>query len=161
MSGASFAEELRELLAGEDVAALATDLGVSERAVRSWARGERSTSPEVVFALEQRLGVASGTLSRHLGYRPLARGEAWDIAASRVAARVTEQAGRYRVQAPAATEGLLDRIDEETAARRGLQLELLRIAVEDFESEHGALTAEEIELARRQLTGELGTSATA
>jgi transcriptional regulator with XRE-family HTH domain len=161
MGAASFAEELRELLAGEDVAALAADLGVSERAVRSWARGERSTSPEVVFALEQRLGVPPGALSRHLGYRPLARGEAWDIAASRVASRVAEQAGRYRAQAPEGTERLLDRVDEEAAARRGLQLELLRIAVEDFESEHGALTAEEIERARQELTGELGTSATA
>lgn len=42
----------------------------------------------------------------------------------------------------------------------GLHLELMRIAVEDFEAEHGLLTAEEIEEARRDLASAIDRSAT-
>lgn len=161
MSVDSFAEELRRLLSGVDVAGLAAVLGVSERTVRSWARAERSTSPEVVFALERRLSVAPGTLSRHLGYLPLGSHEAEGVVASRIAAQVREDAGRYRYQAAPDVARLVDRVDEATAARRGLQLELMRVAVEDFQSEHGPLTEEEIAQARRDLASVIDRSTTA
>lgn len=157
----SFAGELRRLLSGIDVAGLAAALGVGERTVRSWARAERSTSPEMVFALEDRLAVAPGTLSRHLGYLPLGRDQAERIAATRIAARVGEDAGRYRARVPADVARLVDRVDTTAAARRGLQLELMRIAVEDFEAEHGPLTEEEIDEARADLASEVDRSATA
>lgn len=160
MSIESFAGELRRLLAGVDVAGLAGALGVGERTVRSWARAERSTSPDVVFALEHRLAVAPGTLSRHLGYLPVGRDEAERIGATKIAAQVREDAGRYRAQVPADVARLVDRVDAGAAARRGLQLELMRIAVEDFEAEHGPLTAEEIEEARSDLAGEIDRSVT-
>lgn len=161
MSIDSFAGELRRLLAGVDVAGLAAVLGVGERTIRSWARAERSTSPDVVFALEDRLAAAPGTLSRHLGYLPLDRDEAERIVATRIAAQVREDAGRYRARVPADVARLVDRVDADAAARRGLQLELMRVAVEDFEAEHGPLTEEEMEEARADLASAIGRSATA
>jgi hypothetical protein len=156
MSLESFAAELRRLVSGRDVAALAAALGVSERTVRSWTRAERLTAPGVVFALEDRLGVAPGTLSRHLGYLPVGRDEAEGVLASRVAERVREDAGRYRAAVSPEVARLVDRVDEDAAARRGLQLELMRVAVEDFEAEHGPLTAEELEQARQDLARVIG-----
>lgn len=157
----SFADELRRLLSGVDVAGLAAALGVGERTVRSWARAERSTSPDMVFALEDRLAVPPGTLSRHLGYLPLGRDEAEGIVATRVGTRVREEAGRYRARVPPDVARLVDRVDAAAAAHRGLQLELMRVAIEDFEAEHGPLTEEELHEARRDLASALDRSATA
>lgn len=161
MSVESFAVELRRLVSGTDVGELAEALDVSERTIRSWTRAERLTSPDVVFTLEDRLGVTPGTLSRHLGYLPVGRDEAERMIEDTVAERVREDAAGYRAGTGPDVARLIDRVDAAAAARRGLQLELMRVAVEDFEAEHGPLTAAEIEQARRDLAGPLDGSGAA
>lgn len=58
----------------------------------------------------------------------------------------------------AEVERLLRGVDASTAARRGLQLALMCVAVEDFEAEDGRLTDEEIEEARQDLADAIGPS---
>lgn len=157
----SFAAELRRLVSGTDVAALAAAVGVRERTIRSWTRAERRPAPDVVFALEERLAVTPGTLSRHLGYLPVGREAAEALAGATVAERVREETSRYRAGVSPDVARLVERVDADEAARRGLQLELMRVAVEDFEAEHGPLDPEELEQARRDLARAVGRSGAA
>lgn len=161
MSAESFAGELQRLVSGTDVGELAEALGVSERTIRSWTRAERLTAPDVVFALEDRLGVRPGSLSRHLGYLPVGRDEAEAMVEDSIVERVREDAAAYRAASGPHIARLMDRVDAAAAARNGLQLELMRVAVEDFESQHGPLTTAEIAQARQDLAGVLDESGTA
>lgn len=47
------------------------------------------------------------------------------------------------------------------AAERGLAAELLRLAVQDFEREHGALTDDELRIAEEHLTAASGVASAA
>jgi transcriptional regulator with XRE-family HTH domain len=49
----------------------ATDMGVSQGSVSGWVGGEYEPLPDVVFAIESKLDLPPGHLSRHLGYVPL------------------------------------------------------------------------------------------
>lgn len=149
MTVGSFAAELRRLVEDVSLPRLATQLGVAERTVRSWLRAERVTSPDMVFALERHLNLPAGTLSRHLGYVPAAEA-ATEIVHAAVTRRVAESVGDYAAEL-AADQRLLERVEIERAAQRGLRLELLRVAVEDFEAEHGPLSVEELSQARTEM----------
>lgn len=150
MTASSFAVTLADLLSGESIADVANALEVSERTVRSWLRGERVTTPDRVFALEMVLEVAPGTLSHHLGYVP-ADAAATGVVLDETRRVAAEDVVEYRVAATAPLAALLERVDPERAARRGLQLELMRVVVEDFEAEHRPLTEQELATARREL----------
>lgn len=161
MSLETFAGELRRVMSRTDIADLSAAMGVTERAIRSWIRAERVPAPQVVFTLEERLALTPGTLSRHLGYLPVGREEAEALAATRIARRAREDAGRYRAEVSPDVARLVSRVDVDEAARRGLQLELMRVAVEDFEAEHGPLGGEEIDQARHDLVRVIDRSGSA
>ena len=97
-------------------------------------------------------------LSRHLGYLPVGRDEAEGIVAARIAERVREDTADYRASVSPDVARPLDRVDADAAAHRGLQLELMRVTVENFEAEHGPLAAEEVDQARRDLARWIGRS---
>lgn len=61
---------------------------VTESAVSLWMTAKSEPTRRKVFALEQALGVAPGTLSRHLGYLPVDAVPAADIEQSLQAAGV-------------------------------------------------------------------------
>lgn len=150
MSTESFARVLRDLLALGDADEVSQRLGVSSRTVSSWSRGERVTTPQGVFALEEALGVEPGRLSRHLGYLP-AGAQVVEAAIERTTELAAEGVGEYRRGLGREAVDLVDRVDLRRAASRGLALELMRLAVEDFESEHGRLSDAEIDAASREL----------
>lgn len=134
----SFEEALGAVLPDE-IRSVAARLGVSERTIRSWVRGERRTDPSQVFALEGVLGVEPGGLSRHLGYLPLSaeEGRADRVARAR-ASLAAEIAPLYDGIAGDVARGpLLDGADLERAAAAGLRSELLRLVIDDIEREHG------------------------
>ena len=124
--------------------------GVSPQLVSDWKRGRRRPSADQVFALERALGAEPGSLSRHLGFVPVdADVAAVSGLADRVRARLTEVL-RQPTPDVAALIGDVDDLVER-AAERGLALELLRLAVEDFEREHGPFGEEELHRAARRL----------
>lgn len=55
-------------LTQEDLAQVMT---VSTSTVGNWERGENMPAPDVVFRLEEVVGLPAGALSKHLGYVPL------------------------------------------------------------------------------------------
>ena len=154
MSSASFSRALGCALEGVSHASLAKRIGVSPQLLSDWKRGHRTPSPASLFRLERVLGAPAGQLSRHLGYVPVGAADAvLDDVVDRVRARVVELAEAAQQQGvPELAElrgdrkGLIDR-----AAEEGLASELLRLAVEDFEREHGAFTDAELQEARHRL----------
>lgn len=50
--------------------ALADALGLSQSTISHWKSATSAPPPATTFALEEALGLAPGTLSRHLGYVP-------------------------------------------------------------------------------------------
>jgi transcriptional regulator with XRE-family HTH domain len=151
LSRSSFAEALHDRLAGVDVAAMAADLGATERTVRSWARGERVPPPATVFALERHLGLPPGALSTHLGYLPASTGDVARELHADAARMAREEVARYRADLPTDAGALLDTVDIGQAARRGVQLEVLRALVREWETTHGPLTDRERQAARQEL----------
>lgn len=130
MSSTSFRLYLEALLRGTSQVRLARALGVSPQLVSDWKRGRRTPSPDQLFAIERALDVEPGRLSRHLGYVPA------DAEAAAVEGLLTDVRTRVRAQ----TAGLL------------------RMAVEDFEGEHGALTGDELRDAEARLSVASGIS---
>lgn len=156
MTRHTYAQALQDLLEGDEIAGVAARLEVSERTVRSWLRGERVGPPKTVFALERCLDVAPGTLSRHLGYVPAPTAMV-DTAVAAVAELAAEHVAKYTADdamSPATTSEV-ERLDLEQAARKVVQLELMRLAIEDYETEHGAFTDAELEAAGQRLRWEL------
>ncbi len=81
----TFGEALRRALAaaGTSQRDLATELGLSSQSVVSqWISGTHEPSPSRVFAVEEALHLAPGTLSRLLGYLPLEAVPALDVPAA-------------------------------------------------------------------------------
>ncbi len=81
----TFGEALRRALAasGTSQRDLATELGLSSQSVVSqWISETHEPSPSRVFAIEEVLGLAPGTLSRLLGYLPLRAVPALDVPAA-------------------------------------------------------------------------------
>lgn len=164
-----FSCALGALLRDATQAAVAARVGVSPQLVSDWKRGRRRPAPGQVFALERALGAAPGELSRHLGFVPIdadavAVTDALGDLATRVRDRVADLVGHDA--APEVTALLLadGRTGADTealvarAAEHGLAMELLRVAVEDFEREHGALTKGELRRARERLARASGSS---
>jgi transcriptional regulator with XRE-family HTH domain len=50
-------------------------LGVSQSAISGWTLGDNEPLPATVFAIESKLDLPPGHLSRHLGYVPLVTAE--------------------------------------------------------------------------------------
>ena len=154
MSNDSFSRALRTALEGVSHASLAREIGVSPQLLSDWKGGRRTPAPASLFRLEHALGAPAGQLSRHLGYVPVAAADAVvDDVVDRVRARVAELAEAAQQQGVPELaemhgnpEDIVDR-----AAEEGLALELLRLAVEDFEREHGAFTEAELQRARDRL----------
>lgn len=160
MSSTTFYLQLEGLLAGTSQAQLARRLGVSPQLVSDWKRGRRTPSPDQLFAIERALDVKPGQLSRHLGYVPT------DAEAAAIDGLLVEVRARARALAAQLPDELVTvtRDLDELAARaaeRGLAAELLRLAVQDFEREHGALTDDELRIAEERLTAASGVASTA
>jgi len=151
MSRSSFAEALRGHLPTADVPEAADDLGASPRTVRSWIRGERVPAPSMVFALERHLALPPGTLSTHLGYLPASSDDVSRELHADATLMAREEVAQYRVDLPADAGSLLDQVDVGQAARRGVQLEVLRALVRDWEATQGPLTEQERQAARQEL----------
>lgn len=139
-----------------DLSSLADTLGVSVRTIRSWARDERRTDPEQVFALEAALGLPPGELSRHLGYVPLGAAAAVAGVEDEVRRRIaSEETAAYEVESgptlPTAGR-LLEGFDVDEAVRVGIRHEILRLVLEDWEAENGPLTEDELAEGRRVMT---------
>jgi hypothetical protein len=151
MSRSSFAEALHDRLDAADIAAVAADLGATQRTVRSWARGERVPPPTTVFALERHLNLPPGTLSTHLGYLPAGTDDVSRGLQADATLMAREEVARYRADLPADAGALLDQVDVGQAARRGVQLEVLRALVREWEAAHGPLTERERQAAQQEL----------
>lgn len=79
-----FAAALREQLRAQSLTQkwLSERVGHGESAVSNWCAGRDEPRPRTVFTIEQTLGLAPGTLSRHLGYVPVAGWEAASLEAA-------------------------------------------------------------------------------
>lgn len=150
MSDASFARTLAVALKQRSQVAVAAALGVSPQLVSDWKRGRRRPPPGQVFALERVLATEPGMLSRHLGFVPV---DAEDAAATGITDQVRERVAALLGDPLPELEQLVPDMDDFTsrAAARGFGLELLRLAVDDFEREHGAFSTGELERARARL----------
>jgi transcriptional regulator with XRE-family HTH domain len=146
-----FAAALREHLDDVDLGRFAADLGVSERTVRSWMRGERVTSPDTVFAIERRLSLEPGSLSAHLGYLPLDARRLQETLLARGRAVAREEMARYRSATPEEALELLASVDVEEVIRRALRREFMRLVSADLEREFGPVSGEDRLAARSRL----------
>lgn len=68
--GLALEDELQR--AGRKNAWLAAQLEVSPQLVSNWTKGEREPLPRTAVKVEEVLDAAPGTLTRHLGYLPIA-----------------------------------------------------------------------------------------
>lgn len=74
---AQFGAALRSVLEADGInqTQLAEALGgLAQSTVSAWLSGSATPVPDVVFRIEAVLGIAAGTLSRHLGYLPAGEG---------------------------------------------------------------------------------------
>lgn len=69
--GAALDEAMRTREPPAAITEVALAAGVTDDAVRRWAKGLNHPPPATVFAIEELLDVPSGDLSRHLGYVPV------------------------------------------------------------------------------------------
>lgn len=70
--------------------ALAGVLGRAQNTVSTWVSGDAAPAPEVVFDVEDHLGLRPGTLSRHLGYVPAPVGDGAVVDAVEADPRLTD-----------------------------------------------------------------------
>ena len=73
MTSAGFGPALKQALvdANRTIQALADELGLPHSTVSTWVSKDRPPDPSMVFAIEQALDLAAGSLSRLLGYLPV------------------------------------------------------------------------------------------
>lgn len=136
-----------------DLEPIAHELGVSVRTIRSWVRGERTTDPGQVFALERALGCEPGELSRHLGYVPVAADTVVVDRVARVRSRVASEAQPMYDDLTSPDrqpdlQRLLGMVDLDRAAVAGLRSELQRVVLDDLDREFGHPAEREREAAR-------------
>lgn len=93
---ARFAAALREQLRALAMTQreLADRVGAGESTVSNWCAGRDEPRPRAVFAIEETLGLQAGTLSRHLGYLPVAEWEAVSLEAAILADPVLDDVQR-------------------------------------------------------------------
>lgn len=70
---AAFGDALDQALRAADItpAVVGAHVGVTDDAIRKWAKGQVEPPPWRVFAVERLLELAPGELSRHLGFVPV------------------------------------------------------------------------------------------
>jgi transcriptional regulator with XRE-family HTH domain len=151
MSRSSFAEALHDRLAGVDIAAVAADLGATQRTVRSWARGERVPPPATVFALERHLNLPPGALSTHLGYLPASMGDVSRELHADAARMAREEVARYRADLPADAGALLDHGGRRTGGPARRATGSTPGPGQGMGDAHGPLTERERQAARQEL----------
>ncbi len=129
---------LAQRLSGRVQADVAAQVGVSPQLLSDWKAGRRRPAPVDLFSLERALDLKPGELSRHLGYVPVSVDSSVRADLAGEAARtIGDYLGPDLDLLLAGVEDF-DAFAAEVV-QQGLRRAMLRMVLDDLESEHGPI----------------------